>query len=348
MPERLSLTFISRIARHRHVLWVENAPQALPKVPQHDAARVKRLAVSSFNQRFAPLKYGRFYPAQTLRRSNEAATPVFRVTGIEGDAFLADFNPPLANRQVAIEREAAVVDPVPVGKAEMLLIGPGIEAPLAERDTDFGDDDAFQREDQGDDARFYEKPRMVSHIDATCASRITALYAALLPPGAVVLDLMASHDSHLPGHVGRTIGVGMNETELSQNPQLESFQVIDLNREARLPFPDGHFDAVVNTVSIEYLIHPLEVLREVRRVLRPQGLLAVSFSNRFFPPKAIRLWVRLHPLERLGWVLQLLHDAGFRALETHAERGLRRAANDRYAADMPEMDPVLAAWGRHC
>jgi ubiquinone/menaquinone biosynthesis C-methylase UbiE len=39
-----------------------------------------------------------------------------------------------------------------------------------------------------------------------------------------------------------------------------------------LPFADASFDAVVNCVSIDYLVRPVTVLREVARVLRPGGL----------------------------------------------------------------------------
>ena len=73
--------------------------------------------------------------------------------------------------------------------------------------------------------------------------------------------------------------------------------------------------------------------------------MVVSFSDRFFPPKAIRLWTMLHPAERLGWVQQLLRQAGFGDLHTHMERGLARDPQDRYADRLPEMDPVFAAWG---
>ncbi len=34
---------------------------------------------------------------------------------------------------------------------------------------------------------------------------------------------------------------------------------------------------------------PLEVFAEIVRVLKPGGVLAVTFSNRWFPPKVIKL-----------------------------------------------------------
>mgnify|MGYP001144347911 CR=1 FL=1 len=38
-------------------------------------------------------------------------------------------------------------------------------------------------------------------------------------------------------------------------------------------------------VSVDYLTKPLEVFREVNRVLKPGGLAIMSFSNRCFPTK---------------------------------------------------------------
>lgn len=51
----------------------------------------------------------------------------------------------------------------------------------------------------------------------------------------------------------------------------------------RIPFADGSFDAVVCLGVISYVERYEEVLREIRRVLRPGGLMIVSFRNRFNP-----------------------------------------------------------------
>jgi SAM-dependent methyltransferase len=44
-------------------------------------------------------------------------------------------------------------------------------------------------------------------------------------------------------------------------------------------------------VSVDYLTRPLAVFTDVARVLRPDGLFVVTFSNRLFPTKAIRGWL---------------------------------------------------------
>ena len=43
---------------------------------------------------------------------------------------------------------------------------------------------------------------------------------------------------------------------------------------------DGSFDVVTCVVSVDYLVHPREVFKEVGRVLRPGGKFVLSQSNR--------------------------------------------------------------------
>jgi SAM-dependent methyltransferase len=163
-----------------------------------------------------------------------------------------------------------------------------------------------------------------------------------------VLDLMSSVNSHLPEAIAplEVVGLGMNEAELLRNPRLAERIVHDLNRSPSLPFADGRFEAALCTVSVEYLIRPVEVFREVRRVLRAGAPFVLSFSERWFPPKVIRIWTELHPYERLGLVLDWLHRAGgFAGLRTESLRGLPRPADDKYAGLTRRSDPLYCAWG---
>lgn len=103
---------------------------------------------------------------------------------------------------------------------------------------------------------------------------------------------MSSCVSHLPTDVdyGRVCGLGMNRVELEANPQLSDHVIHDLSVNPVLPFGDGTFDACIISVSVQYLIHPLKVFAEIARVLKPESLCAVSFSNRCFPTKAVAIW----------------------------------------------------------
>jgi SAM-dependent methyltransferase len=107
-----------------------------------------------------------------------------------------------------------------------------------------------------------------------------------------VLDLMSSWVSHLPEEMefAHVEGHGMNAEELARNPQLDHFFVQNLNLDPKLPFADRAFDAVLNTVSVQYLQYPEAVFSELQRVLKPGGIAIISFSNRMFFQKAIQIW----------------------------------------------------------
>jgi SAM-dependent methyltransferase len=150
----------------------------------------------------------------------------------------------------------------------------------------------FTRQDESDDDNFYTQPRMVVHIDDHAIAAVTDVIRRHVPANARVLDLMSSYRSHLPpeAHYLEVVGLGMNGEELRANPQLNNYSVHNLNKNPQLPFEDASFDAVLNTVSIQYLVHPVEVMREVARVLKPGGVSIITFSNRMFPTKAVRIW----------------------------------------------------------
>lgn len=191
-----------------------------------------------------------------------------------------------------------------------------------------------RRLDPGDDARFYERPRFVHHVDGGFRERLTRLYADVLAPDDDVLDLMGSWVSHLPNvALGRVVGHGLNAEELARNERYGERFVQDLNADPFLDHPDDSFDAVTCAVSVQYLQYPGRVFAEVARVLRPGGVCVVSFSDRMFPGKAVRAWRERNMDERAVLVNRYLESTGaFDAPETVRE--------------VPERDPFYAVIAR--
>jgi SAM-dependent methyltransferase len=334
--------------------------QAGDLIPDWDAGKLVGIRGDLFPRTYGQLQFeprvGRFYPgaffadAPGLPQSERTAG---RVTSIAPDGTITvDFNHPLAGRP--LELDLRLLDFVPPGEATgnlgraAVTNGPGMQARWRGQPTDFHANGPYERSDSRPDAEFYAVPRMVQHLDDTALARIRALYGAMVPGNGRVLDLMSSWTSHLnPGrHSGEVAGLGMNAEELAANPKLSERVVQDLNLDPRLPWPEAQFDAVICTVSVEYLTRPVAVFEEVRRVLRPGGRFVLTFSNRWFPPKAIVLWPALHEFERMGLVLEFfLAAGGFENLGTWSLRGLPRPATDRYVARLAFSDPVYAVWG---
>lgn len=190
--------------------------------------------------------------------------------------------------------------------------------------------EGFQRQDEAPDAEFYSVPRFVQHIDDGAIAAVTQLYREYLPSGGDVLDLMTSWVSHLPEDVSyrRVCGLGMNEEELRNNPRLDDYTVHDLNEDTVIPYPDDVFDAAAICVSVDYLTRPVEVLRDLGRVVRPDGPLVITFSNRCFPTKAVSEWLRRGDRGRMELVEDYLRRAGNWSGIQSLDRSPRRLFSD--------------------
>jgi len=196
---------------------------------------------------------------------------------------------------------------------------------------------AYARDDESPDAHFYDVPRKVVHIDDGAIATLGRLYAEVLPAAGRLLDVMSSWRSHLPQdfHVKEVVGLGLNAEEMDDNPQLTRSVVHDLNRDPRLPFGDREFDGAMCAVSIQYVLHPVMVLREMRRVLRPGAPFVVSFSNRCFPTKAVAVWLDTVDEQHLQLVRAYFDAAGGWVDVTGEDRSSGRGA-----------DPLYAVWAR--
>jgi SAM-dependent methyltransferase len=205
------------------------------------------------------------------------------------------------------------------------------------------------RDDETPDSEFYSKPRFVDHLDTKALSTVEHLYGRLIQEEASILDLMTGPDSHLekvrnPKHV---VGLGLNEEELGVNALLSERIMHDLNADPRVPLADDTFDAVINTVSVDYLTRPLEVFRDVARVLKAGGIFVVVFSNRMFPPKAVNIWKNATERQRVDLVRRYFTLSGKLRIEGYFESvGKPRPKDDKYYDLGIPSDPIFAVWGK--
>ena len=191
----------------------------------------------------------------------------------------------------------------------------------------------FDRADPSPDPVFYAPPRLVTHIDDGAIAAVGALYDELGLDGEV-LDLMSSWVSHFRRRPARLIVLGMNPAELDANPEADERVVHDLNADPRLPLPDHSVDAAVCCVSVDYLVRPIEVFRDVARVVRPGGVFVCTFSNRCFPTKAIRGWLATDDEQHCAVVSEYFRRSD----------GWSPASAERRTPREHRGDPLFAVW----
>lgn len=172
------------------------------------------------------------------------------------------------------------------------------------------------KENTGPDSAFYAFPRLVTHADAGFLESLKLVYEEYLAtdktnlagrdpdqgslhrePSCVILDLASSHVSHMPDVIVKSpkytvIGHGMNAEELQKNPILDRYFIRDFNTSPDDPWALGScsVDAVCICCSVQYFQYPEKIFAQIYRVLRPGGVVIVSFTNRMFWEKAVQLW----------------------------------------------------------
>ncbi|MDX1824838.1 MAG: methyltransferase domain-containing protein, partial [Thiohalomonadales bacterium] len=333
-------------------------------VEDYDTTRVHKIKREQFKTRLSPglviePRCGRFYPRSLVSGIGsyfQGDHRPLRCLRTDDEGILVDLNHPLARYPLTLEARfielleskqehgGASID-VPQMCTQN---GPGMQAGLPDVATDFYSGAPFARMDTRSDTAFYSMTRLLPHIDRTASNQLANIYQRFLLPGMQVLDLMSSWQSHLPEGITdlEVTGLGMNKEELQRNPRLNEHVIHDLNDQPQLPFETNQFDAAICSVSVEYLIKPIEVFKEVARMLKPGAPFVVSFSERWFPPKVIAMWQEMHPFERMGLVLDYFQRSeSFDRLGTESLRGLTRPVDDKYAAELAESDPIYVVWG---
>ena len=113
--------------------------------------------------------------------------------------------------------------------------------------------------------------------------------ARLAGPGQRVLDVAsgAGFGLALLEHSGAwPVGVDYSAHALADVRERQPCAALVRADAARLPFADESFDVVVSFETIEHVADACALVRAIRRVLKPGGLLVLSTPNRAFGPPA--------------------------------------------------------------
>ena len=215
---------------------------------------------------------------------------------------------------------------------------------VGENDDGLAIDDSsmLTRLDSTNDAIFYKEPRFVEHVDAQAVDTMTRYISNVLEKenSKRVLDLCSSWTSHVDDATAQSLsltrfaGLGMNAKELQANKVLTEWTVQDLNEKPVLPYGDASFDTVLCQLSIDYLTKPLEVCKEIGRVLSPGGTVHILFSNRVFISKAVALWTGADDIDHAYTVASYLHfcKGGFDNIQAR-DLSIRKGRDNRIIGD---------------
>lgn len=304
------------------------------------------------------LAKGRFYPQGLLKGVPDVFEVnffPFRCLDTAKNYIMCDLNHPLAPHrpQISVTIEDIEEKKRDSGSSckhlfEERLQFSGMQTRFNNMPTDFFSGSPFAKNEPVSDNEFYKTPRLAAHTDSLCRKNITELYNKLMEPGKKILDIMTSVYSHIPKNKNLEVtGLGMNMAELEKNEQLTKRIIHNLNENPKLPFQDNSFDYATCAMSVEYISKPFEVFKEIERVLKPQGIFIITFSNRWFPGKEINIWNELHDFEKMGLVSEYFFNTkGFEKIHTYSLSGLPRPYedNDRYKDTLWDSDPLYAVY----
>ena len=173
----------------------------------------------------------------------------------------------------------------------------------------------YQRKklDESNDQEFYSDPKFVYHLDANFRKYLSDVYENEIANHSVVLDLMSSWDSYLPKgkKYKKVIGHGLNKQELEKNNILDSYWIQNFNRIQEIPLDNESVDYCLMVAAWQYLQYPENLTKEIVRILKFQGKIIISFSNRAFWHKAPNIWISSSEEERVKYVRKVLITNGF-------------------------------------
>tara|TARA_Y100001968_G_C19443724_1_gene764068 strand:- start:796 stop:1434 length:639 start_codon:yes stop_codon:yes gene_type:complete len=174
----------------------------------------------------------------------------------------------------------------------------------------------YQRKklDETNDEDFYSEPKFVYHLDLNFRQYLSNVYKNEIREYSTVLDLMSSWDSYLPleNKYKKVIGHGLNKKELQKNKILDSFWVQNFNVKQEIPLNNEEIDYCLMVAGWQYLQYPENLTKEISRIIRNDGKIIISFSNRAFWHKAPNVWTSSTEEERVNYVRKVLISNGFR------------------------------------
>jgi len=121
-------------------------------------------------------------------------------------------------------------------------------------------------------------------------------------PECKLLDVGCGWEAKLLKSVESYIASGTGVDFKAPDLETEKLKTITITLNDKLPFEDNSFDVVSLMAVLEHLEHPLDILREIRRVLKKEGILVGTVPSKAAKPV----------LEFLSYKLGIVNEAEIR------------------------------------
>lgn len=180
------------------------------------------------------------------------------------------------------EEEAIAVNPM-----ASAMMGMGGANPM----LNTADMAANAEESKLDTVEFWStgKAQVTTNMDEEAEDALRNHYSFYLRDGMSVLEFGAAEKSYLPDNLklARLVGVGLNQELMNTNSALTDSFVADLDKieddlgvdsDELRNLGENTFDVILIANTIEFLTHPREVFKSAWRLLKPGGVMMVSFS----------------------------------------------------------------------
>ena len=106
-----------------------------------------------------------------------------------------------------------------------------------------------------------------------------------IKPNSSVLDIGCGYNARFLQKVEHKIlhGIGI-DLEINKHLSNHKIKLVSYYLNGELPFNDDEFDTVISLANIEHLNNPQETIREIYRVLRPNGSLLLTTPSTYAKP----------------------------------------------------------------
>lgn len=120
-----------------------------------------------------------------------------------------------------------------------------------------------------------------------------AIEALRLTDGDLILELGHGNCKHLPEILEKAESTSYYGLEISELMQKQASEINSVATQAnrasfhlyngqKIPFSDNTFNKILTVNTIYFWENPEEFIKEIYRVLKPDGLLAISFADKNF------------------------------------------------------------------